>query len=82
MKKFFIILLCVLLVPTFCLASDSGKKFGGAFGGVGGAGVGAYLGTGVGLAVGGTAIVATLPFAVAGALIFGGAGYIIGDNWF
>ena len=82
MKKVFIILLCILLVPTFCLASDSGKKIGGAMGGVGG-GVGGYaIGTGVGLAIGGTAICAAAPFAIAGALLVGGIGYIIGDNRF
>ena len=81
MKRFITILL-ILLIPTLCFASDSGKKIGGAMGGVGG-GVGGYaIGTGIGLAIGGTAICAAAPFAVAGALIVGGIGYIIGDNWF
>ena len=46
----------------------------------GGAGIGAALGASVGIAAAGTAIVATLPFALAAGVIGGLTAYVVSDK--
>ncbi len=45
-----------------------------------GAGIGGYIGAGTGIAIAGTALAATLPFAVGGGLIGAGIAYAPADN--
>jgi hypothetical protein len=72
----------ILLFPISCWASkESGAFLGGIFGGVGGG----FIGSGLGLAggvwiIGSIACPALIPFAIGGAAIGVGTGYIIGDQ--